>query len=186
MTFREQAMRQAYLIALMLILVRTDALAATVAPDMSTAGSAVVMIDVRKQAQPVLGFGVNIWPGDVRAEDCFTDLSMNWARLWLGFSSSSDVVPAGQTMPFYQKYWKTWLDANPKRLSAVKISTDMAARHNVTVMVLMGHVPKCWVESHGGYDYLMKGDNYEPFSHTPHETRSAQRPGRSPSRDRAC
>jgi len=125
------------LIALLLIALQGGAYARVAVATLSAASSASVLIDIHKQAQKAAWVWSEYLAGRYQTGRMLQRPVDELGQALHRPRSTSDVVRAGQPLTYYQDYWDSWLDANPKRLADIQLSDDMATRHGVTVIVLI-------------------------------------------------
>ena len=96
-----------------------------------TNSKAEIVFDVTDISNSFLGFGAQIWPGDMRIEQLFTDLNMKYIRMC---SVGCNNPPADAT----QAQIDTYVDSeynNTNRGNAITSSLQMAQTNNITVIL---------------------------------------------------
>ncbi|MBN2513596.1 MAG: hypothetical protein JXB18_11720 [Sedimentisphaerales bacterium] len=123
---------------------------------MTTAKAVDIEFDVTEVSHPYAGFGVQVWPGDMRAESLFADLNVRYMRMCPGGCSNPPTDAAQSQMDAYvsSEYNGT------TRGNSITASLQMAERLDVQVILNMFGGPAAWL----GTNRRLKAENFDDFA----------------------
>ncbi len=113
----------------------------------------VVRLDVTRAAHTYMGFGANIWPGDLAVEKAIADIGMTWVRLWAGCPENPPGTDA--TREEFDAYWRRHPGNDQLRKTAT-----MIARRKLKTVLCVGSPPSAWL----GPGHVLKPEYHGAFA----------------------
>ncbi|MEM9083276.1 MAG: hypothetical protein AAGB34_06740, partial [Planctomycetota bacterium] len=99
-------------------------------------------------AQPLLGFGAQIWPDDMGGRQAFSDLGLSWMRM--AFGPNWDALPAQPPVEATFEEMLAYVTNNfdgdfPGRLSGAVSTMRWADAQDVTIILNQFKIPDAWL-----------------------------------------